>query len=237
MWSGPRNLSTALLRAFENRTDTAVVDEPFYACFLDATGIDHPGRAETLAVCERDAERVAAALIGDVPGSAPIFYQKHMTHHMVPALPLDWMASVRHAFLIRDPVDVILSYAVRRPDLDAEDIGFVRQTELFDQVCELTGEVPAVIDARDVLRDPRATLSALCSRLCIPFDEAMLAWPAGPRTTDGVWAQYWYDAVEASTGFAPYRPQRRALPERYRKIEELCRPHYERMAMHALRSD
>jgi hypothetical protein len=234
MWSGPRNISTALMRSFENRRDTAVVDEPFYACFLDATGIDHPGRDETLAACERDADVVAASLGGPVPGGRAVSYQKHMTHHMVPGLPLAWMSDVRHAFLIRDPRDVILSYMVRRPDMTADDIGFVRQTELFDHVCELTGRVPPVIDARDVLFDPRATLSALCARLRIPFDDGMLAWPVGSRTTDGVWAKYWYDAVERSSGFAPYRANESELPARYAEIEALCRPHYERMAEHRI---
>jgi len=210
------------------------MDEPFYACFLDETGIDHPGREETLAVCERDPDVVGRSLLGPVPGGRAVFYQKHMTHHMVPGIPLDWMDGVRHAFLIRDPKDVILSYIVRRPDMTTDDVGFVRQTELFDRVCELTGEAPPVVDSRDVLLDPRGTLSALCSRLGTPFDDAMLSWPGGSRATDGIWAKYWYDAVEASTGFAPYRPKEDAVPDRYREIEALCRPHYERMAAHKL---
>ena len=235
MWSGPRNISTAMMRSFENRRDTAVHDEPFYACFLDATGIDHPGREATLAACERDPDVVARSLIGRVPHGRDVYYQKHMTHHMVDGIPLDWMTGVRHAFLIRDPKDVILSYIQRRADMTAEDIGFERQTELFDHVVELTGRIPPVMDARDVQTDPRGMLTALCERLRIPFDEAMLAWPAGSRVTDGVWARYWYDAVERSTGFAPYRPKTRDVPAAYREIEAFCRPFYERMARHALR--
>ena len=234
MWSGPRNISTAMMRSFENRSDTSVVDEPFYACFLDATGIRHPGRETVLAACETDPTAVAATLVGRVPHGREIWYQKHMTHHMVEGMPLDWMKDVRHAFLIRDPRDVILSYIVRRADMTADDIGFVRQTEIFDHVCELTGETPPVIDARDVLLDPRGMLSALCDRLDIPFDDAMLSWPAGSRVTDGVWARYWYDAVERSTGFAPYKPKTRPVPPEYLEIERLCRPHYERMAAHCI---
>jgi hypothetical protein len=234
MWSGPRNISTAMMRAWENRPDTAVWDEPFYGCFLELTGIDHPGREECLAVLPTDPAAVATQVLGPVPGARTIHFQKHMTHHMVDGVPLDWVADVRNAFLIRDPADVILSYLRRRPEMTADDIGFERQTEIFDHVVALTGRVPPVVDAADVLRDPRGTLSALCDALDVPFDERMLAWPQGPRETDGPWAPWWYDAVERSTGFVRHRRRRASVPERYREIEARCRPHYERMAAHSL---
>jgi hypothetical protein len=234
MWSGPRNISTAMMRAWENRPDTAVWDEPFYGCFLDLTRIEHPGRDVCLAALPTDPEAIEARVLGPVPGGRAIHYQKHMTHHMVPGVPLDWAAHVRNAFLIRDPADVILSYVRRRPDFTADDIGFERQTEIFDRVVELTGEVPPVIDASDVLRDPRGSLSALCAALDVPFDEHMLSWPAGRRDTDGPWAPWWYDNVIRSTEFAPYRPRGENVPERYRDVEAACRPHYERMAAHRL---
>ena len=230
MWSGPRNISTAMMRAWENRLDTAVWDEPFYGPFLDITGIDHPGRAECLAVLETDPELIRERVLGAVPGGRAIHYQKHMTHHMVPGVPLDWVGAVRNAFLIRDPASVILSYMQRRADMSTDDIGFERQTEIFDRVVAVTGVVPPVVDATDVLRDPRGTLSALCAALDVPFDERMLAWPAGRRATDGPWAPWWYDAVERSTGFVPRRPRSSEVPARYREIEAACRPHYERMA-------
>lgn len=235
MWSGPRNISTAMMRAWESRPDTAVWDEPFYGCFLALTGMDHPGREECLAVLETDPARVVERVLGPVPGGRAVFFQKHMTHHMVPGVPLGWMAEVRSAFLIRDPADVILSYVQRRAGMTADDLGFARQAELFDHVVALTGAVPPVVDAADVLSDPRGTLTALCAALGVPFDGHMLAWPAGPRDTDGPWAPWWYEAVQRSTGFAPHRPRTRDVPPRHRAIEEVCRPHYERLAAHRLR--
>lgn len=235
MWSGPRNLSTAMMRAWENRPDTAVWDEPFYGCFLDRTGIEHPGREECLAVLPTDPDEVVARVLGPVPGGRAIHYQKHMTHHMVEGVPLDWVVHVRNAFLIRDPADVILSYVQRRANMTVDDIGFARQAEIFDHVTTVTGAVPPVVDAADVRRDPRGTLTALCAALDVPFDERMLSWPAGPRDTDGPWAPWWYDAVQRSSGFAPYRERTREVPERYRAILAACRPHFERLAALRLR--
>jgi Sulfotransferase domain len=234
MWSGPRNLSTAMMRAFGNRPDTTVVDEPFYAAYLAGTGIDHPLRAEVLAACETDPDRIAQALAGPVPGGAAIFYQKHMTHHMLDGFDLRWMELCRHAFLIRAPERVLASYAARRAEVELADIGFVRQAELFDQVSTRDGRAPPVIDAEDVLADPARTLTALCATLDIAFDPAMLAWPAGRRATDGVWAPAWYQAVERSTGFG--RPSERPvkLAPGLEAIAAKARPYYERLARHRI---
>ncbi len=241
MWSGPRNVSTALMRAFENRPDTAVWDEPFYGCFLALTGIDHSGRDECLAALETDAACIATRVLDPVPGGRAIHYQKHMTHHMVDGVPLDWTRHVRNAFLIRDPADVIRSYLQRRAEMTAADIGFERQAEIFDHVVAVTGRTPAVIDAADVLRDPRGTLTALCAALRIPFDDHMLAWPAGSRDTDGPWAPWWYDAVRQSTGFVRRRPsgepRSRGVPPHCRDIEARCRPHYEHLRAHRITLD
>lgn len=234
MWSGPRNLSTAMMRAFGARPDTTVIDEPFYAAYLARTGIDHPLRAEVLAVCETDPDRIAQTLAGPVPGGAAIFYQKHMTHHMLDGFDLGWMDLCRHAFLIRAPQRVLASYAARRAEVELADIGFVRQAELFDQISNRDGRAPPVIDAEDVLADPARTLTALCAALDIVFDPAMLAWPAGWRATDGVWAPAWYQAVEQSTGFG--RPSGRPvkLAPRLEAIAAKARPIYERLAEHKL---
>jgi hypothetical protein len=235
MWSGPRNISTAMMRAFENRADTAVVDEPFYAVYLDRTGADHPMREETLATQPIDPATVIERLMGPVPVGASIFYQKHMTHHMTAGVDTGWMARCRNAFLIRAPEKVLASYVVKRPDPSLEDIGFARQAELFDEVADRTGAAPPVVDADDVLADPRRALTALCAALDIPFSEAMLKWPAGRRETDGVWAPVWYDAVERSTGFAA--PSTRAAPAlsaELERIAEVARPHYERLAAYRL---
>jgi hypothetical protein len=233
MWSGPRNISTAMMRSFENRADACVVDEPFYAAYLAATGIDHPLRAESLAAQPTDWRVVVESVLGPAP--APIFYQKHMTHHMLPQFGRDWIARCRNAFLIRAPEDVLASYTQKRAEVTLDDIGFVQQSELFDREADRLGHAPPVIESADVLADPRAALTALCAALDIPFSEKMLRWPPGRRATDGAWAPAWYDAVERSTGFARPRESRTvALDDSLKRIAEAARPHYERLAAHKL---
>lgn len=236
MWSGPRNISTAMMRAFENRPDTAVADEPFYAAYLAQSGLDHPMRDEVLAAQPTDWREVADALTGPAPGGAAVFYQKHMCHHMLAGFGLDWMEACANAFLLRPPEPVLASYGAKRSEVTLADIGFVRQAELFDRVADRLGRAPPVVEAADVLADPRGTLTALCGVLGVPFSEAMLAWPPGRRPTDGVWAPVWYDAVERSTGFAPPGPPARFedLPDRFNPLAEAARPHYERLARHRL---
>ncbi|MCF8503674.1 MAG: sulfotransferase [Caulobacter sp.] len=232
MWSGPRNISTAMMRAFENRPDTAVSDEPFYAAYLAGTGLDHPMREEVLASQPTDWRLVADAMAGPAPGDAPVWYQKHMTHHMLPGFGMDWAGACRSAFLIRAPEAVLASYTVKREQVTLDDIGFVQQRELFEREADRLGAAPPVIEGRDVLADPRGTLGKLCAALGIAFDDAMLAWPAGRRDSDGVWAPAWYDAVEASTGFGPPRSEagRDDLNDDLRRIADAARPHYERLA-------
>lgn len=233
MWSGPRNISTAMMRAFENRPDTEVVDEPFYAAFLVRTGIDHPMRQDVIDACEIDPAVVAAGLAAG--RQAPIFYQKHMTHHLLPDFDRRWMEVCSHAFLIRAPERVLASYAAKRADVSLDDIGFVQQAEIFDDVSGRLGAAPPVIDADDVLADPRRTLTALCRALSIPFNEAMLSWPPGRRPTDGVWAPVWYDAVERSTGFSAPTGPPLDLPARLADVAAAARPTYESLARHRLR--
>ncbi len=230
MWSGPRNISTAMMRSFENRQDTAVVDEPFYAAFLALSGIDHPLRETVLKKHETDWRRVANDLVGAVPGGRGVFYQKHMTHHMLPEIGRDWMQACVNAFLIRSPEQVLASYSAKRADVTLSDIGFVQQRELFEREADRLGHAPPVVEAEDILADPAARLRSLCDALGIPFSERMLHWPAGPRATDGAWAPVWYDAVERSTGFAKPRLNTVELSGRLRAIADAARPHYERLA-------
>src|SRR5690348_8494821 len=234
MWSGPRNISTAMMRAWENREDTAVIDEPFYAHYLVETGVEHPGRDDVIATQETDDAKVATALTGPIPGGKAIWYQKHMTQHMLPEMPLDWLDQVTNCFLIREPERVAASFTIQRPDAAVWELGFEQQARLFEHVCDKLGRAPPVIDAADVLNDPRGTLGALCAELGAPFSERMLCWPAGKRTSDGVWAPHWYSAVERSTGFAPYRPCDSKLSEFQQRLADACRPHYERLAKHRL---
>jgi hypothetical protein len=227
MWSGPRNISTAMMRAWENRPDTVVVDEPFYAAYLEATGIDHPGRDEVIASQPTDPVEVVRDLLGD--DSAPVHYSKQMTHHMLPAMSLDWVASVRNVLLVRDPREVVASYVRSRESCEPEDIGLLQQVRLLDV---LPADTP-VIDAGDFLRDPEGHLRWLCDWLGIDFTDRMLRWPAGPRDSDGVWAPHWYDAVTASTGFEPWRPRELSLGAHDAAVAEACRPAYE--LLHASR--
>lgn len=237
MWSGPRNISTAMMRSFENRPDTAVWDEPFYAAYLAATGLDHPMRAEILAAHQSDPAIVAAGVLGPIPGGRTVFYQKHMTHHMLPGFPLDWIGHVANAFLIRRPESVLASYVVKREAVTLEDIGVRAQAEIFERVADRLGHAPPVVEGNDVLADPGGTLSRLCEAVGIPFRTEMLSWPAGRRDTDGVWAPHWYHAVEASTGFGPPRDDvdRATLPAALARIAEAATPFYERLARFALK--
>lgn len=230
MWSGPRNISTAMMRSFENREDTAVIDEPFYAPYLVETGIEHPMRAEVLASRSSDSEAVIKELLGPVPNGTRIFYQKHMTHHMLPQFRRDWIGSCRNVFLIRAPEDVLASYTLRRANVVLEDIGFVQQRELFDQEALRLGGPPTVIDAADILGDPPGMLTALCGVLDIPYSERMLAWPPGRREGDGVWGAVWYESVERSTGFARSPAQEKPLTAELHAIAKMARPHYEYLA-------
>jgi hypothetical protein len=235
MWSGPRNISTAMMRAFENRPDTAVIDEPFYAAYLAATGLDHPMRKDVLASQPQDWREVAATLLGPAPDNAPVFYQKHMTHHMLPGFGTAWMASCRNVFLIRRPDDVIASYSEKRAQITLSDIGIVRQAELFAEEADRSGTAPLVIDSADIIAAPAAMLTSLCAALGLAFTPAMLAWPAGRRPTDGIWAPAWYDQVERSTGFAP-SPNRKPihLNAAHRRIADAAAPYYATLAKHTL---
>jgi Sulfotransferase domain len=223
MWSGPRTVSTALLRSWENRPDTVVTDEPLYAFYLDRTGIDHPGRDEVVASQPTDWRVVLDRLAGPLSGGAAIGYAKHMTHHLLPEVDRAALASFRHAHLIRDPRELLASYARVRTAPTLADLGVAQQAEIFE-----TFGGP-VVDSRDLLTDPEGVLRGLCQALGVPFDGRMLGWPPGPRDSDGVWAPYWYDSVLASTGFAPYRPPADPLPARLEPLAAQCMPYFERL--------
>lgn len=229
MWSGPRNISTAMMRSWGNRVDTTVVDEPFYAFYLKKTGKNHPVAGEILAQCEADANEVIKSLTGPIPKARRIFYQKQMTHHLLPEVDREWLGRVTNCFLIRDPAEVINSYLKKNEDPGLEDVGFVQQAEIFDFVRQQTGSVPAVIDAKDALQNPERILRLLCETVGVGFDQAMLSWSPGLRETDGIWAKHWYDAVAKSTGFEAYTPRHDPVPEHLRDIHERCRECYDRL--------
>ena len=235
MWSGPRNISTAMMRAWENRGDTAVWDEPLYAFYLHRTRLDHPGAEEVIAAGDTDWRSVVAAVTGPVPGDKPIYFQKHMTHHMLDEVDCDWLAQLHNCFLIRAPREVIASYARTRPEVTVSDVGVLQQAEIFEHARRTADATPLVMDSRDVLEDPRAMLTALCEALDVSFSERMLSWPPGPRSSDGVWAGYWYHAVRASSGFSPYVSKAHTLPRALEPLAEECAPHYRSLYEHRLR--
>lgn len=226
MWSGPRNLSTALMRSFGSRADTVVVDEPFYAHYLLATGLDHPGREEVIASQPNDWREVATALHAPLPAGIHVHYQKHMAHHLLPGMGRDWLAGLTHVFLIRNPGDMLRSLDRKLRSIRIEDTGLPQQVEVFERMCSNDGEAPPVVDADDLLENPRGVLEALCARIGLSFDPAMLAWPAGLRDTDGVWARYWYESVAASTSFVRWARQREPLPSALAGLErQACELH------------
>ena len=236
MWSGPRNISTAMMRAWGNRPDTFVCDEPFYAYYLEKTGRDHPGADDVIGAGETDWRKVIAQLTGDVPGGKRIFYQKQMTHHLLPQIDREWLGSVTNCFLIRDPAEVIVSYIKKNNDPTLEDIGFVQQAEIFDWVRQHTGAIPPVIDAHDVLESPERILRSLCDAVGVEFTNAMLSWPPGLRETDGIWAKHWYGEVAKSTGFREASARKRVeLPQRLQNVQERSREYYYHLHEHRLR--
>lgn len=235
MWSGPRNLSTALMRSFGNRPDTLVVDEPFYAHYLAATGLSHPGRQEILDHHESDWRAVAASLHAAPPAGIRVHYQKHMAHHLLPEMGREWLTGLKHAFLLRDPADMLRSLGAKLETVRLEDTGLPQQLELFERLWLQDNEPPPVIDADDLLANPPVMLEALCGALEISFDPSMLQWPAGKRLTDGIWAKHWYESVEASTRFQRWARSAAPLSGPLAALERTARPIYDAMYRHRLR--
>ncbi len=217
------------MRAWENRGDAAVWDEPLYAYYLHKTGIEHPGADEVIAAGETDWRKVVKMITGPVPGGQPIFFQKHMTHHLLDEIDRGWLDQMVNCFLIRSPAEVVASYSRTRENPVIEDVGVVQQAEIFDYLRARKKRAPLVIDARDVLENPEGMLKALCNAVGVEFTPRMLSWPAGPRESDGVWATYWYDSVIASTGFMPYRQRSLRLSTELEAIVKDCEPYYRRL--------
>ena len=234
MWSGPRNISTAMMRAWGNRPDTFVCDEPLYAHYLKATGRRHQGADEVIAAGETNVKKVIDWVTGPVPHGKRIFYQKHMTHHLLPDIPRDWLRQLENCFLIRDPGQMLTSLLKHVPDTTIEDTGYPQQMEIFNLVQEWTGRVPPVLDSRDVLNCPRQMLSILCERLGIAFSDRMLSWAPGLRDTDGVWAKYWYKEVETTTSFRPYVPKNDPVPGEFTELLEECDHYYQELYAHRI---
>jgi len=228
-WSGPRNISTAMMRSWDSRPDCVVVDEPFYACYLLESGADHPMRDDIIASQPRTRSAVVDAL--SAQSSVAFQYEKHMTHHMPRGVDLSWTRNLKHMFLIRSPERVIASYRQKMPSVSSEDIGIIRQRELFDEITAITGERPPVVDSLDILNNPGHVLRQLCAALDIPWCEgAMTQWKVGGRPTDGVWASHWYRAVASSTQFSSPPSSAPQLDDTDRALAADMMEHYEAMA-------
>lgn len=241
MWSGPRNISTALMRSFENRADTQVVDEPLYAHYLYETGFDHPMRDEIIHSQPVDAAQVVRALADDLPDPntvSPYYYQKHMVHHLTGKTDIRPLLTshFHHVFLIRDPRAMVASYVRSRATVTAYDLGYPQMMDLFDRVQTAQGHPPLVINSADILKDPITMLTALCARLDMPLDPAMLSWPAGRRDSDGIWAPHWYSTVEKSTGFTPYNAPDIQLTDTLEQVAAACLPAYQALREKALKA-
>lgn len=231
MWSGPRNISTAMMRSWDARGDTRVVDEPLYAHYLRQTGLEHPGAAEVMQAGQTDLAKVIADLGSPRASDPAVVYQKHMAHHVLPGMELSWAGGLRNAVLIREPCEMLRSLLAVLPNADLQATGLPAQVELFERL----GGAP-VVDSRDVLEDPSGMLSALCEAVGVPFTERMLSWPPGPRATDGVWAKHWYGRVNSSTGFAAYQPVACEIPARHLPLLRECERLYDRLHRHKISS-
>lgn len=235
MWSGPRNISTAMMRAWGARADTAVCDEPFYAHYLQQTGYTHhPGFDQIIASQETDWQKVCDYLVGPIPENRSVFYQKHMAHHLLPHIPLDWTDELTNVFLVRDPREMLLSLIEFIPDPDISETGLPQQLHLFERVCAGGEQPPPVLDAKDVRLSPRELLERLCQEVGIPFEDCMLDWQTGFHPSDGVWAKFWYNNVANSTTFAPYKDKRGELPKRHSQLLACCQEIYDQLACHKM---
>lgn len=230
MWSCPFSRATALMRAFSQRGDTAVLDAPFYAAYLRASGADHPMAREIIAAQPNDWRRVVNQILGPVPDEKPIWFQKHITTHLLPEFGRDWLDQMTHIFLVRRPDNILRSFVTRGLDPDLNAIGILQQADIYDRVCDRLGKAPPVFDADEIAQRPRQQLGALCAALEIPYRNDMLEWPEGPHAADGVWARHWYGAVEASTRFmAPKPGHATPLPDHLKTIADHARPIYRRL--------
>lgn len=231
-WSGPRNVSTALMRSFAQRADARAVDEPLYGYYLATTDAPHPGREELVEVLETD----AATIIDEVilgPCDRDVLFLKQMVHHLIPELDLRFLERCVNVLLIRDPAEVIASLVHQLPEPTMRDVGLERQARLFTEL-RAAGQEPPVLDAKQLLLDPEGVLGVLCDRIGIRWDPAMLSWPAGPHPEDGIWAKYWYDNVQSSTGFSPYRPKSAEVPDHCMDLLVECRAHYDELLPYAI---
>ena len=235
MWSGPRSISTALMRSFENRPDCYVTDEPFYAHYLHETGEDHPYDSEIILLGETSWDKVTHYITSDIPRGKKVWYQKHMSQHNMQGKDLTWIKKMQNIILIRHPREVILSYIKKYKIRNILQLGYSQQADLFSILKKDKDDVPLIIDAWDVLRNPKGMLIELCTRLDIPFYDKMLSWSTGRRDSDGIWGKHWYGSVEKSTGFKKNVKNNDILPSDLEGIYKDCIEYYQQLYQHRMR--
>jgi len=235
MWSGPRNVSTALMRSFENRDDTFVWDEPLYSYYLKETGKTHPIGKEIINTYSFDLNEIIKNISKDY-GTKKIHYQKHMAHHILEKTPIDWIKFGINCFLIRHPKEVISSYIKKNKLIESFDIGFPNQFRIFKRVIDLNQNL-IVINAKDLLNNPTNILQKLCNKLNISYDNKMLNWPKGPRDSDGIWSKFWYGSVNQSSGFEIHKNQEFKIPSKYTDIYKECLEIYSELNSYSLNNE
>lgn len=234
LWSGPRNVSTALMYSFRQRSDVSVIDEPLYGHYLRESGVAHPGREEVLENMQLDGNKVMKELLAESQ-HGPNLFLKQMAHHLT-GIDHDFLAATDNVFLIRDPEQMLPSLINQVPEPSLRDTGLKIQADLFDELVAI-GQTPPVLDAKQLLLDPARVLELLCRQLGLSFEKAMLSWSAGPKPEDGIWAKHWYHNVHHSTGFMPYTEKKDPFPDQLAALLETCKPHYDKLASHAIKSE
>ncbi len=231
MWSGPRNISTAMMRSFSSRSDTYVSDEPFYANYLMRTGIDHPGREEIIESYDTDYDSVISDLQNDIPDNKSIWYQKHMAQHIDPTDNLNWTNNFLNCLLIRNPNEVIPSFLQKSSITDLDELGYSQQLKLLKYH---DYKIPTV-DAKDILLNPKSMLTKICSFFKIEFEKEMLFWNQGPHPQDGIWGKYWYDRLWESTTFSTYKENTSFVDDQYKDLLEKCTIIYNELYKYRIR--
>ncbi len=222
-----------MMYAFAQRNDTIVFDEPLYAYYLSVTNSDHPGKEEILQAQENDAQKVINKIIlGD--HNRPVAFFKQMTHHLVD-VNLDFLSQTKNIIFIRDPKQIIASYAQVRKEVTMADVGIEKQWNLFNHLTKNKLHC-VVLDSNELLKSPKNMLQQLCTNLIIDFDEAMLHWPVGAKPYDGVWAKYWYDGVHQSTGFQKQKTSNRTLPAYLKPLYEASKIYYDQLYPYSIKA-
>lgn len=232
LWSGPRNISTALMYSFAQRSDTKVFDEPLYGYYLNESNADeyHPGAKEVLNEMETNGQKVIDMMMG--PHAADVVFFKHMTHHQL-ELDRSFMKDCINVILTRDPREMLTSIAKVIAHPKMSDIGYLAHLDILNEIKTL-GQEPIVLDSKGILKDPQGVLKALCEKVGIPFHQKMLSWEPGPRPEDGSWAKYWYDNVHRSSGFSKYIKKDEAFPTNLKPLFEESMPCYEELIIYAI---